>query len=135
MAPKKKSPRRSPRLTKREKAKLSKKQTTKLQRAEDSAEDAASYVDAMKEGRDAQRDKIKGLQGDLMGIQDSLSKHPLLAKKAAKKQEIGIARADLADIVQELNSAKNALAAKLQSKHSVVNALQRQLRGDDDDDT
>ena len=135
MAPKKKSPRRSPRLTKREKAKLSKKQTTKLQRAEDSAEDAASYVDAMKEGRDAQRDKIKGLQGDLMGIQDSLSKHPLLAKKAAKKQEIGIARADLADIVQELNSAKNELAAKLQSKHSVVNALQRQLRGDDDDDT
>ena len=73
------------------------------------------------------------LNADLADIDDSLSKHPLVAKRGAKKQEINIAKADLQEIVQELGDAKARLEAKLQSKHAVVSALKGELQDDDDD--
>ena len=124
----------SPRLSKAEGAKLSKRQQSRLQTAVDSVTDAASYRDAIAAGKSAQQEHIHSLRANLVGIEAGLAKHPLAKKHAAKKEQISIAKSDLADIVQELNSAKNELAAKLQSKHDVVNALKKELRGDSDED-
>ena len=132
MAPKK-SPRRSPRLTKKDRDRLTTRQAARLQKTSDSANDARSYADAMKLGASAQREHIKGLQAELAGIQDSLSKHPLLAKKAAKKEQISVAKSDLADIVQELNGARAKLQAKLDSKNAPVVAPKGRVHDDVDD--
>ena len=127
------STKKSPRLTKADAGKLSKPQQEKLQKALDSVTNAAGEADGIKAKREAHRKHINALHADLADIDDSLSKHPLLVKRGAKKQEISIAKAELQEIVQELADAKARLESKLQSKHAVASALKQELQDDDDD--
>ena len=128
------STKKSPRLTKADAGKLSKRQQNKFQKALDSVTNAAGEADGIKAKREAHREHINALNADLADIDDSLSKHPLVVKRGAKKQEISIAKAELQEIVQELADAKARLESKLQSKHAVASALKQELQDDDDDD-
>ena len=123
----------SPGLTKADAGKLSKRQQNRFQKALDSVTNAASDADGIKAKREAHREHIHALNADLADIDDSLSKHPLVVKRGAKKQEISIAKAELQEIVQELADAKARLESKLQSKHAVASALKQELQDDDDD--
>ena len=125
---------RGPKLTKGEKAKLTKVQGRVLQKVSDSAADATDRVNALKTKKRAKREEVQRLRGHLSALDDKVKAHPLTQKRADKCEEVAISKSELRDIVDELAEAKARLEERLRARDGAVAALKTDLADDDDDD-
>ena len=122
---------RSPKLSKGEKAKLTKVQGRGLQKVSDSAADATDRVDALKTKKRAKREEVQRLRGHLSALDDKVKAHPLTQKRADKCEEVAISKSELQAIVDELAQAKASLEDRLRVRDDAIDAVKTDLADDD----
>ena len=115
-------------------SRLTGRQQASLRRATASVESQKDAVGALRSQRNAHKENVNALRGHLQKIDEKLSAHPLVQKRAGKLDEIRIAKEDLNAVLTELSRAQALLQSKINRRDDKIQEMRGELDDEDDGD-
>ena len=122
-----------PKLTKAQRAQLTKRQAGKVQKSEDKVQKAKDAVAANADQRNNQRNVVGTLRKELGDVQQKLDVHPLSQRVRDKMGQLEVAKTDLQAMNDDLDDAKKRLEKVLAQHSEIISAVKRELEPPDED--